>query len=159
MAGRLLILFIALPLLETWLLIKVGSAIGALWTIVLIIATAVVGSQLVRRQGLGVMQRLREHQARGEAPAVPMLEGAALLLAGFFLIMPGFITDTLGFLMLVPPLRAWVARRLLARAVTVQAGVYGAPRPGQPPSSGGKSRDANVIEGDYEREDRPNGDR
>src|SRR5699024_1923857 len=122
MAGRLLLLFIALPLLETWLLIQIGSAIGALWTIVLIIATAMIGSQLVRRQGLGVMRRVREHQMRGEAPAIPMLEGVALLIAGFCLIMPGFITDTFGFLLLIPQLRGWVVKRILARAITVQSG-------------------------------------
>lgn len=149
MAGRLLLLFIVFPLLELWLLIKLGSVIGALWTIILIIATALIGSQLVRHQGLGVMRRMREQQARGEAPAQPMLEGLALLLAGLCLILPGLITDTIGFLLLIPPLRSWAARSLLARAVTVQSGgVY---------MHGGSARkhkrDSSVIEGDYERRD------
>lgn len=146
MAGRLLLLFIVLPLVETWLLIEVGQEIGALATIGAVIATAVIGSQLVRYQGLQVLRDIRTGQLRGEPPAMPMLEGAALLVAGAFLLTPGFLTDTLGFLMLVPPLRRQAARKLLARMIVITPeGVYrGDDRP----------RDPNVIEGDYRRDDR-----
>lgn len=150
MAGKLLILFIVLPLIETWLLIKVGGIIGAVWTILAVISTAVIGSQLVRRQGLQTFASIQACQARGEMPAVPMLEGAALLLAGAFLVTPGFITDTLGFLLLVPPLRRHAARSILARAITITpAGTPGnAPR--QPSNKVNKD---NVIEGEYRREE------
>lgn len=149
MAGRLLLLFIALPLIETWLLIEVGQEIGALATIVAVIATAVIGSQLVRYQGMQALGELRACQARGEVPALPLLEGAALLVAGAFLLTPGFITDTLGFLMLVPPLRRQAARRLLARMVVIT------PAGGPPPGSGrGHGSGRNVIEGDYRRDER-----
>lgn len=146
MAGRLLLLFIAVPLVETWLLIEVGQVVGALATIGAVIATAVIGSQLVRYQGMQTLNELRACQARGEPPALPLLEGVALLVAGAFLLTPGFITDTLGFLTLVPPLRRQAARKLLARMVVITPeGVYtGSDRP----------RDPNVIEGDYRREDR-----
>ena len=82
MALRLLILFIALPIIELFLLIKIGGVIGFFPTIALVILTAVIGSQLVRRQGLTVLARIRESQARGEMPALPMLDGAALLHLG-----------------------------------------------------------------------------
>lgn len=150
MAGRILLLIIALPLLEIWLLIEVGSVIGALWTIILIIATTIIGTQLVRRQGLGVMTRARKYQQRGEVPAVPMLEGMALLIAGFCLILPGLITDSIGFLLLIPPFRSWVAKRLLARAVTMKtAGVYTS----HGPHTHGRHDHPTTIEGDYERRD------
>lgn len=150
MAGRILLLLIGLPLLEIWLLIEVGSIIGAGWTILLIVATTIIGGQLVRQQGLGVMKRAREHQQRGEAPAVPMLEGLALLIAGFCLILPGLVTDSIGFLLLIPPFRSWAAKRLLLRAVTIQAGgVY----THHSSSSHRSQHRPGVIEGDYERRD------
>lgn len=152
MAARLLLLFIVLPIIELWLLIKVGSVIGVIPTIALVILTAVIGSQLVRHQGLGVMQRIREAQGRGEAPALPMLDGAALLLAGFMLLTPGFISDTFGFVLLVPKLRQRIARALLARVIVMQPGV------GNPVGDSGKARgrrrksgNDSVIEGDYQR--------
>lgn len=149
MAGRLLILFIAIPLVETWLLIKVGGIIGALWTIIAVITTAVIGSQLVQRQGMQTLAEVQASQARGEMPAVPMLEGAALLLAGAFLVTPGFITDALGFLLLVPPLRQLAARRILARVITISpAGTPRGNTPGNTSNTG-----SNIIEGDYRRED------
>lgn len=146
MAGKLLLLFIALPLVETWLLIKVGSVIGALWTILAVIATAVIGSQLVRRQGLQTLAQVQQSQARGEMPAVPILEGAALLLAGALLVTPGFISDTVGFLLLIPPLRQLAARRILARAIVVTPAGHPPPRPQQ-------SNSQNIIEGEYRRDE------
>lgn len=147
MAARLLLLFIFLPLVELLVWIKVGSMIGLGWSIVIIVGTAIIGSQLVRRQGLDVYRRVQEQQRRGEVPAMAMLEGLALLLAGLFLILPGLITGAIGFLLLIPPLRQWAARRLLSRAVTMRAGAVYGPR-------GTRSRDdGSVIEGDYERRD------
>lgn len=146
MAGRLLLLFIVLPLIETWLLIEVGQEIGALATIGAVIATAVIGSQLVRHQGMQALRDIRAGQARGEPPALPLLEGAALLVAGAFLLTPGFITDTLGFLMLVPALRRRAARNLLARMIVIG--------PEGPDPGSGRPHDPDVIEGDYRREDR-----
>lgn len=142
MAGKLLILFIALPLLETWLLIEIGSVIGALWTIFIVIATALIGSNLVRRQGLQALAQVQASQARGETPAVPILEGAALLLAGALLVTPGFISDTLGFLLLIPPLRQRVARRILTRAFIVTPA-------GTPPQGPYSDNAQNIIEGEY----------
>lgn len=150
MALRLLILFIALPIIELFLLIKIGGVIGFLPTIALVILTAVIGSQLVRRQGLTVLARIRESQARGEMPALPMLDGAALLLAGFMLLTPGFLSDALGFVLLVPGLRQKIARKLLSRVVIMQPG--GTPRQERYAGRGSGQRSRpDVIEGDYER--------
>lgn len=152
MAGRLLLLFILLPLIEIWLLIEVGTLIGPWWTILIIVGTAIVGSQLVRRQGMEVFRRVQEHQRRGEVPAIPMLEGLALLLAGLCLIMPGLITGAIGFLLLIPPLRAWAARRLLSRMVVMQANGSVYSSHGAHPGHRQKDQHGNtVIEGDYER--------
>lgn len=155
MAIRLLILFIVIPIVELWLLIKIGSLIGVLPTIGLVLLTAVIGSQLVRRQGLTVMRRIQESQTRGEMPALPMLDGAALLLAGFMLLTPGFLSDAFGFVLLVPGLRHKIARRLLSRMVIVRpAGAGNEHYAGR--GTGHSSRRADhVIEGDYARSDRP----
>lgn len=148
MAARLLLLFIALPIVELYLLIKIGGVIGLLPTIALVILTAAIGSQLVRRQGLTAMQRIRESQARGETPALPMLDGAALLLAGFMLLTPGFISDAFGFVLLVPALRKRIARRLLARVIIVQPGGPGSRYAGR---GDAQRHHPSVIEGDYSR--------
>ena len=100
-----LLLFVAAPLIELYFLIQVGSIIGALPTILLSILTAVIGGYLVRMQGLTVLMRVREMTDRGETPALELLDGAILLLCGFALMLPGFITDAVGFALLVPRVR------------------------------------------------------
>jgi UPF0716 protein FxsA len=85
-----LLLFLLTPLLEIYVLIKVGGIIGAIPTIALIVFSAVLGSLLVRHQGFYTLARVRESMDRGEVPAVPMLEGALLLLGGFLLLLPGW---------------------------------------------------------------------
>jgi UPF0716 protein FxsA len=138
-----LLIFVVAPLGELYLLIEVGSAIGAITTIALTVFTAVLGGLLVRLQGVSVLLRVREMTARGEVPAIEMLEGAVLMLAGLLLLLPGFATDALGFLLLVSPLRralllGWLRRR-------------GVLHPGQqPPSRPGQRR---IIDGEYRRED------
>ena len=150
MAARLLLLFIIAPIVELWLLIKIGGMIGIIPTIALVLLTAVIGSQLVRRQGLSVMQRIRESQRRGEAPALPVLNGAALLLAGFMLLTPGFISDALGFVLLIPKLRERIARALLGRVIIVQP-------PGDNARYAGRGEaqhhQPDVLEGDYQRKE------
>ena len=111
----LLAIFVLVPATELYVLIEVGSEIGALSTIWLVILTALIGGWMVRQQGLAVMFRVREQLDRGEPPAIDMMEGALLLLAGVLLLLPGFITDTLGFLLLIPPLRRWLILNWLKR--------------------------------------------
>jgi len=146
----LFLAFLAIPIAEIYLLIKVGHLIGPLPTIFLVVFTAVLGAMLVRFQGWQTMERVRESMARGEMPTVPMLEGAVVLVSGALLLTPGFITDTLGFLGLIPPLRRAVIRLVLSR-MTVRAQHYG-PGPGPGPGPASHHR-PDVIEGDYERHD------
>lgn len=113
MFRSLFVLFLILPLIEIYFLLKVGSIIGAGWTIFAIVGTAVLGAALLRVQGLSTLQRAQTAMAKGEIPAVPMLEGVALALSGFLLITPGFFTDTLGFILLIPPLRQTLIKRIL----------------------------------------------
>ena len=87
----LVILFLTVPLLEIFLLLKVGGQIGALWTVFLVVLTAAIGISLLRIQGTSTIRRLQECMARGEPPAIPMIEGAFLILAGALLLTPGFL--------------------------------------------------------------------
>jgi UPF0716 protein FxsA len=108
-----LLLFVGAPLIELYFLIQVGSVIGALPTILLSILTAVIGGWLVKLQGLQVLMRVREMLDRGETPALEVLDGAVLLLCGFALLLPGFVTDAIGFLLLIPPVRHALVRRYI----------------------------------------------
>jgi UPF0716 protein FxsA len=109
-----LLLFVGTPLIELYFLLKVGSIIGALPTILLSIFTAALGGYLVRQQGLSVFMRVQAMLNRGEMPAFELLDGAILLLCGFSLLLPGFVTDVVGFLLLIPPLRHGLIRRYIA---------------------------------------------
>ncbi|MBG0777119.1 MAG: FxsA family protein [Desulfovibrionaceae bacterium] len=109
---RLLLLFTLIPVAELYLFIKVGSRIGALATIAIVILTGVVGAALARAQGLGAMRRIQEATARGEMPADEMIDAVFILVAGLLLLTPGFLTDALGVLLLVPATRALVRRWL-----------------------------------------------
>lgn len=133
-----LLLFVGIPLIELYFLIQVGSEIGALPTIGLSIFTALLGGALVRVQGFSVLMRVREATERNEVPALQMLDGALLLVAGLVLMLPGFFTDIVGFLLLVPALRQLLISRFV-RAV-----------PQHPPDRAGTG--PRVIEGEYRRD-------
>jgi UPF0716 protein FxsA len=137
-----LILFIVVPLLELYVLIEVGSEVGALTVIALLLAAAVAGGLLLRWQGLSLAQRVRETLARGELPAVEMLEGTLVLIAGILLILPGFLSDIAAIALLLP----WVRNTLLRRYAASR-------RPGSPPQDG--PRRPQIIEGEFRREDDP----
>jgi len=122
MGRLLLILFIVVPIVEIALFIEIGGWIGLWPTLGLIVATAVIGSLLLRRQGLTMLMTIRDKLNRGEAPRRELIEGVFLVLAGALLLTPGFFTDVVGFLLLVPILRGWAADRLLAMADVRQAG-------------------------------------
>ncbi|MFU8838880.1 MAG: FxsA family protein, partial [Thiohalomonadaceae bacterium] len=110
-------LFLLIPLLEIYLLIKVGAQIGALATVFLVVFTAMLGALLLRHQGLYTYARVQQAAARGELPTMAMLEGLVLLICGALLLTPGFFTDALGFLGLVPPLRRALIIKVLERGV------------------------------------------
>ncbi|QIK38091.1 FxsA family protein [Caldichromatium japonicum] len=134
----LLWLLIVLPLVELFVLIQVGARIGAFATIVLSLFTAALGVWLVQQQGFGILMRLQAACAEGELPALELIDGALLLIAGLCLLVPGFLTDGLGLVLLIPPFRRW----LTGHVIQIYPGV-------RPPQRSGPR----VIEGEFRRED------
>lgn len=118
-----LILFLgllAIPVAEISVFILVGSEIGVLPTIGLVFLTAVIGSMLLRHQGLSIMGRVRSEMDAGRVPGAELGHGAMILVAGVLLLTPGFVTDTIGFLLFVPPVRESIWNTIRKRiAVTV----------------------------------------
>jgi UPF0716 protein FxsA len=143
----LLLLFVGIPLIELYFLIRVGVEIGAIPTIFLTVFTALLGAWMVRHQGFSTLTRVRESMQRGEVPALEMMEGTVLLLCGFMLLLPGFITDAVGFALLIPPLRRWLLTSGLQRT-----GIMHPPGAGRPAENSQQHR---IIEGEYRREDDP----
>jgi UPF0716 protein FxsA len=112
----LLLVFIALPIAELYLILQVGDAIGAVPTILILAADSVLGSILLRTQGRSVWRRFNETMARGQLPHRELQDGVAVIFGGAFLITPGFLTDILGLLLLLPPTRE-VIRRIVVRRI------------------------------------------
>src|SRR3954447_14241728 len=110
----LVALFIAIPIAELYVIIQVGQAIGALPTIAILLADSIIGAMLWRSQGRTAWRRFNEAIAAGRVPAREVLDGALVIFGGAFLITPGFLTDVVGIVLLLPPTRA-VVRRLLVR--------------------------------------------
>jgi len=110
-----LLLFITIPLLELYVLIEVGSGLGGITTIALCLLTAALGGFLIRWQGMQTLLSAQRQMAQGQPPAEQALHGILLALAGLMLFLPGFITDTLGFLLLIPALRRFIFLLLLKR--------------------------------------------
>jgi UPF0716 protein FxsA len=115
----LIALFIVVPLVEIAVIIQVGQWLGVVNTIGLLLVISVVGAWLVKRQGIGVMARIRDQRLAGQVPAAELFVGALILVAGVLLLVPGFVTDALGLLLLLPPVRRG-ARRFLRRRVLAQ---------------------------------------
>ena len=108
MRPLILLAFIAIPVAEIALFIQVGGLIGVLWTLGLIVLTAMLGVALLRRQGLQTLQMAQAEMDQGRMPMRQVFDGACLLVAGAFLLTPGFFTDALGFSLLLPQVRGTV---------------------------------------------------
>jgi UPF0716 protein FxsA len=113
--GRLLLLFIVLPAAELALLIEFGSRFGTLHTLMLIVLTGMVGAALARSQGLGVMNEIQKEVAAGGMPAESLLDGVIILISAVLLMTPGILTDSVGFLGLIPGTRKIAKKILLHR--------------------------------------------
>lgn len=113
MAWLLAVVFVVVPIVELAVILQVGQAIGALETVALLIAVSVVGSWLVKREGVGVLRRISAAVQGGRVPGRELADGALIILAGALLITPGFLSDVLGILLLLPPVRAAVRPVLL----------------------------------------------
>jgi UPF0716 protein FxsA len=124
-------LFIVVPLAELYVILQVGEAIGAVWTILLLAADSVLGSVLLRTQGRTVWRRFNAALGEGRMPHREVIDGVLVVFGGAFLITPGFLTDIVGLLLLIPPTRALIRplliRRLGKRVTVGVAGAQGSP--------------------------------
>lgn len=150
----LLIAFLAVPILEIYLLFQVGGIIGVGWTILIVIGTAILGASLLRQQGLATWTRLNQSLAQGQLPPTILVEGILLLLSGAFLLTPGFFTDAIGFLFLTPPVRKTFAAYLLRRGMFMASSRMQSTHSSHTHAqSESHPKQNNVIEGEYERRD------
>ncbi len=156
----LLIAFIAVPVIEIAVFIEVGGLLGLWPTIAIVILTAIIGSALLRQQGISILFRIQENLQANKLPVRELFDGVCLVLAGAFLLTPGFVTDSVGFALFVPPIRqaiaGWIGQKIIARAdvrfhthpqsgpqAGPHTGPHTGPRPGYPGGDG-------VIDGEYE---------
>ncbi|MFN9719203.1 MAG: FxsA family protein [Planctomycetota bacterium] len=158
---RLLVVFIAIPLLELWLLVELTRRTSLAWTIGLVLLTGMAGTSLVRWQGIKAWRQIQQQLASGKSPSEAIFSGVLILVAGAMLLTPGMITDTVGLLLLIPPIRSIVARWLQKRVVAQM--VSGASRNGgvwftsystsfsstpDPPTDAGERPSVRVIDPD-----------
>jgi len=169
----LFILFIVMPFVEIALLIKLGDSLGFWWTIGIVVATAIIGSYVLQAQGAATLRRVTQSMTSGEAPIKPVVDGFFLVISGAFLLTPGVVTDAIGLLLLVPPVRHAIARWGLGRMIrsgkfTLHThgtdGMPGEPRadagprpdpganrrPGAGPGRRPDPRDGKVIDAEFE---------
>lgn len=142
-------LFLASPLIELWFMIRVGSQLGAITTIFLLIAAGVIGMNLLRQQSLSTLMRVDQRLQTGELPAAEILEGFILTLTAVLLIIPGFITDMLAIPLLISPLRRWAVKRFL------DTGYYKQHYYQTGTGREDRAHDADIIDGEFRREDEP----
>lgn len=139
----LIALFIVLPLAELYVILKVGDAIGAVWTIALLAADSLLGALLLRSQGRSVWRRFNAALAEGKMPHREVMDGVLVIFGGAFLITPGFITDIVGLLLLLPPTRALIRSRVVRRLGRRVAVSVGSP-PGRSRPDRSRPRDYDV---------------
>ncbi|MFK7862326.1 MAG: FxsA family protein [Granulosicoccus sp.] len=159
-----LFLFIAMPIVEIALLLRVGDAVGWLPTLLIVVVTAIVGSGMLRQQGLATLNKARQRMDAGEMPAQQLFEGILIMMGGVLLLTPGFVTDTFGFACLIPVTRRWIAAKLSARAIVgfsaaSQTSARGASPGrgfsgfGKPPGQSRRAGSGDIIDGDFKRID------
>lgn len=149
----LLFLFIAVPVIEIALFIQVGGVLGVWPTIALVLLTAIVGASLVRSQGLQTLLTVQQRLAQGQLPAQQILEGVMLAVAGVLLLTPGFFTDILGMLVLLPAPRAYFAKQLMSRVVVGNIHASGALFQQPNPFHDRANPNGTTYEGEFERKD------
>jgi len=140
----LLFIFILFPIGEMMLLIEIGSQIGALVTVILVILTALIGLSLIRQQGASTMLRAKDKLQQGTVPANEILETVMLGLAGVLLLLPGFISDTLGALLILPFFRKTIVAAMLIKFIGSRVNIRSAWN--QSNSNGRDDKD--IIEGE-----------
>ncbi|GAA0788230.1 FxsA family protein [Marinobacterium sediminicola] len=154
----LFLLFIIIPIVEITILIQVGQAIGAWYTVGLVLLSAFIGVNMLRHQSLSTLARAQQRMNDGEMPGQEMVEGIVLAVGGALLVTPGFVTDVIGFSCLIPGIRRRVVKALLSRFTVIAAShttqthfqqdYHSEPHADQVPP-----RDGDVIDGEYTRRD------
>jgi len=144
----LVLIFIVVPIAELALIIQVGQEIGVVWTIAILVADSILGSLLMRSQGRAAWRRFNVALQAGRPPAREVLDGVLVIFGGALLLTPGFLTDVLGLVLLIPPTRAVVRRILVHRfadRMIASATRRGPPGFGPPPGRpGGQARPGDV---------------
>lgn len=145
----LFVLFVVLPIVEIMVLIEVGGRIGTLNTAILVVFTALVGSLMLRQQGMSTLFRARERIDTGTLPLQEMMEGLCLAVGGALLVTPGFITDAIGFICLFPQSRRWLVKLVVTQVkVSPNFHTYSQQRHSTTHSS-------HIIEGELEQDKGP----
>lgn len=151
-----LAIFVAMPIIEIAVFIQAGDLIGLWPTIGIVILTAIIGTSLMRAQGLQTLAKAQSQMDHGEMPIGPLFDGICILVAGVLLLTPGFVTDTIGFLLLIPPLRQLIGARVimkLVRSGNIRAGFQTRGfRAGGFDTAGSSHRPGTgpIIDGDFE---------
>ncbi|GKW40671.1 membrane protein FxsA [Pectobacterium parvum] len=140
-----LLLIFLLAYIEISLFIQVAEVLGVAMTLLLVVFTSCVGVSLVRNQGMKTLVQMQQKMAAGESPAAEMVKSVSLVLAGFLLLIPGFLTDFLGLLLLLPPVQKRLTLKLMPHLHVWRSGSGAGPSAS---SSGG-----NTFEGEYQRKD------
>lgn len=138
---RLFLLFLTVPLIEIALFIQVGGLIGLGWTLLIVVATAILGTVLVRSQGLAVLSNLQGSMEELRDPTEPLVHGAMILFSGALLLTPGFFTDAVGFALLTPGIRRAVFNAVRKRME------FQSVRYGQPPH---RAPDPDIVDAEFE---------
>ncbi|MFV1873499.1 MAG: FxsA family protein [Oleiphilus sp.] len=153
----LFLLFILVPVVEMNILIKVGAVIGGLYTIGLVLLTALIGVNLLKKQGLSTFMTAQQKMNSGQMPVTEMAEGLMLAVAGALLLTPGFVTDTVGFFLLTPILRQRIAKQVFQAwlAKTKRANMfehthYYSSQQGFDTRTESKRDSSGVIEGEFQ---------
>ena len=150
------LLFLVFPLLELFVLIRVGSSIGASATLLLVLAGGVLGVLCIRLAGFTTALKVRERMAQGELPNSDMLNGLLLVIGGGLIFLPGFITDAIGLLCLLPFVRRWLIKRIglhMQNSATQSQQYYAQSTTYTEQNGRTETRQTQIIEGEFERKD------
>ena len=148
MPGLIPLILIIVLIIEITLFVQVGGAVGLSWTLLIVLATAMLGTRAIRGQGIEALVRAQAQMANGQPPMGEIVHGILILIAGILLLAPGFMTDTLGFLLLFPAARVFVLELTASFILPMLFSGFSTRRRGAQ-----KPTDAKIIDGDYRVED------
>jgi len=146
----LVILFILVPIVEIAAFIKVGNALGTGKTLFIVIITAILGVYLLKQQGLKAWRDIQLSMAQGKLPAIEMAAAAQLLFAGGLLLTPGFVTDTVGFVLMIPQIRHFLAEKMIKKGILSAKSVHSDHLNQQNSHSNDSLHQGRTVEGEFE---------